>query len=459
MNRLLISAFCFLLSAFTSSAAVVQNGGTANNLTLTGTAALPAASSVTFGGTAASALFQPVDSDLTAIAALSTTSFGRSVLAAANAGGLGTLISGGTGTLNLSGYTVTLPSSFVTLTGAQTMTNKTLTSPIIFGGSLSSPVITSATLGSGTFSGSISATSGTVFDFSAANSLALPPAIPMADPDSPGDGFSGTTPFAGWMAYPQSGFAGPAILDVFGNDVLDLGSDGGYYGGPFAQANFNDGLGNVVTLNPNGLVANFNGSACVLDSSYGGALTFDDGYGDSAIFAAGVAVFSSGGASTSYGQSGINFGGGASITDGGGGNLSISGNLGYITTYNITAYGTISCNGPIMANGTITSGPATCLGMIFSNSSATSGTINFPGPMWLATDETLYFSSASTISSLTVALPTASTSIVRRIVSKSAITSLTVTGTIHSGVTITSLLAGQCVIFMGDDSSGWVRIQ
>lgn len=64
-----------------------------------GTAALSASGDFDAAGAAAAAqaASQPLDSDLTAIAALTTTSFGRSVLAAANAAALATLAGVGTG--------------------------------------------------------------------------------------------------------------------------------------------------------------------------------------------------------------------------------------------------------------------------------------------------------------------------------------------------------------------------
>lgn len=71
--------------------------------------------------------FQPLDSDLTAIAALSTTSFGRSVLAAANAAALATLAGVGAGdsptmtALTLTNGQIVFPASQVASAGANTL--------------------------------------------------------------------------------------------------------------------------------------------------------------------------------------------------------------------------------------------------------------------------------------------------------------------------------------------------
>lgn len=108
---------------------------------------------------AADAAYQPLDSDLTAIAALSTTAFGRALLALANAAALRTAAGLVIGTdvqapaTTLAGYGITDgatdgelashesdttsihgiadTSALVTLTGSQTLTNKTLTQPTI----------------------------------------------------------------------------------------------------------------------------------------------------------------------------------------------------------------------------------------------------------------------------------------------------------------------------------------
>lgn len=80
-----------------------------------GTAATTAASAYEVAGAAAAAqaASQPVDSDLTAIAALTTTAYGRAFLALADAAALKTLI---LAALGLTGFTV--GASSITLTAA-----------------------------------------------------------------------------------------------------------------------------------------------------------------------------------------------------------------------------------------------------------------------------------------------------------------------------------------------------
>lgn len=89
-----------------------------------GTAAQSATTDFDAAGAAAAAqsASQPLDSDLTAIAALSTTSFGRSVLTAANAAALATLAGLGN---------VDNTSDATKNAAAVTLTNKTLTSPVV----------------------------------------------------------------------------------------------------------------------------------------------------------------------------------------------------------------------------------------------------------------------------------------------------------------------------------------
>ena len=91
---------------------------------------------------AVAAGYQPLDSDLTAIAALTTTSFGRGALEAANAGAFRTYIGAGTGTSNFDGAYSSLsgiPSTFTPASHAHgNITNagaigSTATLPVITG--------------------------------------------------------------------------------------------------------------------------------------------------------------------------------------------------------------------------------------------------------------------------------------------------------------------------------------
>lgn len=91
--------------------------------------------------TSLAALYQPLDSDLTAIAALTTTSTGRSLLAAADAAAIRTIAgaeaSGAAASAvsahdaDTSVHGIADTSALVTLTGSQTLTNKTLTTPVL----------------------------------------------------------------------------------------------------------------------------------------------------------------------------------------------------------------------------------------------------------------------------------------------------------------------------------------
>lgn len=106
-----------------------------------------------------SSVYQPLDGDLTAIAALSTQTFGRSLLTAVDAAAARTALElsevvNGTGIVvgpTAGGQTpIAIDSTVVTLAGIQTLTNKSLTSPALTGdigihaanpGTLSNPLI------------------------------------------------------------------------------------------------------------------------------------------------------------------------------------------------------------------------------------------------------------------------------------------------------------------------------
>jgi hypothetical protein len=76
-------------------------------------------------------------------------------------------------------------------------------------------------------------------------------------------------------------------------------------------------------------------------------------------------------------------------------------------------------------------------------------------------EETLYFSSDSTVTSVTVVLPTTTVKgQIYRIHSKSAVTTLSLTGTSFADAVVTSLTAGQTIAYQAYDGAGaYIRIQ
>lgn len=77
-------------------------------------------------------------------------------------------------------------------------------------------------------------------------------------------------------------------------------------------------------------------------------------------------------------------------------------------------------------------------------------------------NETIYLSSGTTITSLTVSLPSSSTVIgqIYRIHSKSAITTLAVTGGSFADAAVTNLTDGQTIAYQAQSTSGaYIRIQ
>ena len=91
-------------------------------------------------------------------------------------------------------------------------------------------------------------------------------------------------------------------------------------------------------------------------------------------------------------------------------------------------------------------------------SSATSGTVTATTTYW---NDTVYLSSGSTITSITVALPS-STSVGQtfRIHSKSIVTTLTVSGGSYLDSAVTSLIAGQTIMYQATTTGGaYIRIQ
>jgi len=91
-------------------------------------------------------------------------------------------------------------------------------------------------------------------------------------------------------------------------------------------------------------------------------------------------------------------------------------------------------------------------------SSATSGTVTATTTYW---NDTVYLSSGSTITSITVALPS-STSVGQtfRIHSKSIVTALTVSGGSYLDSAVTSLIAGQTIAYQATTTGGaYIRIQ
>lgn len=93
-----------------------------------------------------------------------------------------------------------------------------------------------------------------------------------------------------------------------------------------------------------------------------------------------------------------------------------------------------------------------------TTSTATSGTVT---AVTNYQSETIYLSNSSTISSITIALPT--TTIIGqifRIHSKAAVTTLSVTGTSFADSAVTSLTAGQTIGYQAQNASGaYIRIQ
>jgi hypothetical protein len=93
-----------------------------------------------------------------------------------------------------------------------------------------------------------------------------------------------------------------------------------------------------------------------------------------------------------------------------------------------------------------------------TTSTATSGTVT---AVTNYQSETIYLSNSSTISSITIALPTTTiTGQTFRIHSKSAVTTLSITGTSFADSAVTSLTAGQTIGYQAQNASGaYIRIQ
>jgi len=93
-----------------------------------------------------------------------------------------------------------------------------------------------------------------------------------------------------------------------------------------------------------------------------------------------------------------------------------------------------------------------------TTSTATSGTVT---AVTAYQSETIYLSNSSTISSITIALPTTTiTGQTFRIHSKSAVTTLSITGTSFADSAVTSLTAGQTIGYQAQNASGaYIRIQ
>ena len=93
-----------------------------------------------------------------------------------------------------------------------------------------------------------------------------------------------------------------------------------------------------------------------------------------------------------------------------------------------------------------------------TTSGSVSGTVTFNASK---KHETIYLSSASTITSITAALPTVTlVGQMVRLMSKSAITTLTISGTVAAGATLTSMTAGQCAVYQATNTTGtFIRIQ
>ena len=119
---------------------------------------------------------------------------------------------------------------------------------------------------------------------------------------------------------------------------------------------------------------------------------------------------------------------------------------------------TIDTSGNVTANSL--TGPTNSSNMTVpvTTSTATSGSVSFGS---VKNDETIYFSNSSTITSITVVLPTMTkVGQICRIHSKSAITTLTLTGTLTDGATLTTLAALGTAAFQATNTTGtFIKIQ
>ena len=94
-----------------------------------------------------------------------------------------------------------------------------------------------------------------------------------------------------------------------------------------------------------------------------------------------------------------------------------------------------------------------------TTSAATSGTVTASTAYW---DETVYLSSGSTITSITIALPSSSTLVgqIYRVHTKSIVTTLSVTGGSFVDAAVITLTAGQTIAYQAQSTSGaYIRIQ
>ena len=94
-----------------------------------------------------------------------------------------------------------------------------------------------------------------------------------------------------------------------------------------------------------------------------------------------------------------------------------------------------------------------------TTSSATSGTVTASTSYW---NETIYLSSGSTITSITIALPSSSTLVgqIYRVHTKSIVTTLSVTGGSFADAAVITLTAGQTIAYQAQSTSGaYIRIQ
>ena len=94
-----------------------------------------------------------------------------------------------------------------------------------------------------------------------------------------------------------------------------------------------------------------------------------------------------------------------------------------------------------------------------TTSAATSGTVTAATGYW---SETIYLSSGSTITSITIALPSSSTLVgqIYRIHTKSIVTTLSVTGGSFVDAAVITLTAGQTIAYQAQSTSGaYIRIQ